>query len=81
MKTHEFTLVLTADPSEAEAEMLYGICNDGTLATIAGVAHIDFHRQAAGLEDALRSALKDVRSAGLTVARVEMVPGAILLPA
>jgi hypothetical protein len=79
MKTHEFTLVLTTDPSEAEADKLYGICNDGTLATVAGVPHIDFHRQAACLEDALRSALDDVRAAGFTVARVEMEPDAILL--
>jgi len=80
MKTHEFTLVLSAGPSEADADKLYGICSDGTLATIAGVPHIDFHREAACLEDALRSALEDVRAAGFTVQRVEMEPDAVLLP-
>ena len=32
MRTHEFTLILTESPSEANAESLYGICQDGTLA-------------------------------------------------
>jgi len=80
MRTHEFTLILTTDPSEAEADKLYGICNDGTLSTIAGVPRIDFHRDAASLEEALRSALGDVRAAGFTVERVEMEPDALLMP-
>ena len=37
MKEHEFTLILTTDPSEEEADRLYGCCDDGTLSTIAGV--------------------------------------------
>lgn len=46
MKEHEFTLLLTADPTEAEADTLYGIFDDGTISTIAGVPQIHFHRQA-----------------------------------
>jgi hypothetical protein len=64
MKTHEFTLILTTDPSDAKADKLYGICADGTLSTIAGVARIDFHREADSLEEALRSALADVGPRG-----------------
>ena len=78
MRTHEFTLVLRKDPSDAQAEKLYGICDDGTLSTIAGVAQIDFHRAADSLEEALRSALVDVRAARLIVERVEIDPGAVL---
>jgi hypothetical protein len=74
MKEHEFTLILTADPSEDEADKLYGLINDGTIATRAGVPQIHFHREAGSLEDALRSAIADVRTGGFDVLRVEMRP-------
>ncbi len=77
MKEHEFTLVLTADPNEDEADKMYGTFNDGTISTIAGVPQIHFHREAASLEEAIRSAIGDVRSTGLDVERVEMEPGAL----
>ena len=77
MKEHEFTLILTTDPSEEEADRLYGCCNDGTLSTIAGVPQIHFHRAALSLEDALRSAIRDVRAVGFDVERVEMEPEAV----
>ncbi len=77
MKEHEFTLVLTADPDEEQAENLYGTFNDGTISTIAGVPQVHFHREAASLEDAIRSAIDDVRSAGFDVERVEMLPDAL----
>jgi len=80
MKTHEFTLILAANPTEAKADKFYGICTDATLAVRAGVGHVRFHRDAESLEEALRSALSDVRAAGLTVERVEMEPDAVLLP-
>jgi len=34
MKEHEFTLVLTADPTEDEADEMYGTFDDGTIASI-----------------------------------------------
>jgi hypothetical protein len=79
MRTHEFTMILTAVPTDAKAEEFYGICNDATLAIRAGVGRISFHRSADSLEDALRSALSDVATAGLTVRRVEMEPDAVLM--
>ena len=78
MKAHEFTLVLTVDPSEPEADKLYGIIGDGTISTIAGVPQIHFHREAGSLEEAIRSAIGDVRAIGFDVARVEMEPNAVL---
>ncbi len=78
MKEHEFTLVLTADPSEAEADTLYGTIDDGTISTIAGVPQVHFHREAGSLEEAIRSAIGDVRAMGFDVARVEMEPDAVL---
>lgn len=79
MKAHEFTLILTTDPDDAQADMLYGAFNDGTISTIAGIPQIHFHREAPSLEDAIRSAVGDVRSAGIHIQRVEMLPD--VLPA
>jgi hypothetical protein len=78
MKTHEFTVILKTKPSLAKADRLYGICQDGTLAIRGGVGEVHFHRRARSLEAALRSALGDVRAAGLTAARVEMEPTAVM---
>ena len=79
MKEHEFTLVLTADPNEEESDRLYGTFNDGTISTTAGIPQIHFHRASESLEEAIRSAVGDVRSAGFDVRRVEMQPD--MLPA
>ena len=76
-KGHQFTLVLTADPDEQEADRLYGTFNDGTISTIAGVPQVHFHREADSLEQAIRSAIGDVRSAGFDVERVETQPDAL----
>ena len=81
MKEHEFTLILTDDPNEEASDKLYGIFNDGTLSTIASVPQIRFHREAFSLEEALRSAIADIRSAGFDVVRVEMEPEAVMQPA
>ena len=78
MKEHEFTLVLTADPNEEEADKRYGTFSDGTISTIAGVPQIHFHREAGSLEEAIRSAIADVRLTGFDVERVEMEPDAVL---
>ena len=74
MRVHEFSLILTADPNEEESDRLYGIFNDGTLGTIAGVPQIHFHREAPSLEDAIASAVVHVRKAGFDVVRVEIEP-------
>ena len=74
MKVHEFTLILTADPNEEESDRLYSIFDDGTLVTIAGVPQVHFHREAPSLEDAIGSALAQVRKAGFDALRVEIEP-------
>lgn len=78
MKEHEFTLILTADPNEDQADQLYGRFSDGTISTIVGIPQIHFHREAGSLEEAIRSAIGDVQAVGFTVQRVEMEPGALL---
>ncbi|HPM79944.1 MAG TPA: hypothetical protein PLF81_04565 [Candidatus Anammoximicrobium sp.] len=80
MREHEFTLILRDEPSEEGADALYGVFNDGTISTIAGVPQIHFHREARSLEEAIRAAVGDVRSAGFGVERVEMEPDAVAQP-
>ena len=74
MKIHEFTLILTADPNEEEADRLYSLFQDGTIATIAGMPQISFHREALSLEEAIETALANVRKAGFDAVRVEIEP-------
>ena len=74
MKAHEFTFILTEAPNEDEAERLYSLFNDGTIATIDGVPQIDFHREAPTLEEAIATALGSVRKAGFEVVCVEIEP-------
>ena len=78
MKTHEFTLILTAAPNEEKAERLYSIFDDGTIATVEGVPQIHFHREAFSLESAIVSALLDLRKAGFDAVRVRINPKVIL---
>jgi hypothetical protein len=78
MKEHEFTLIVDSDPSDREADMLYGIFNDGTISTVAGIPQIHFHRESSSLEEAIRSAIADVRRGGVDVQHVEMEPGSVL---
>lgn len=78
MKEHSFTLILTDDPDEDQADRLYGVFNDGTISTIAGVPQIHFHREAKSLEDALRSAITDVKAGGFGIARIEIEPESLL---
>ncbi len=77
MKVQKFTLIIAPDPTEEEADKLYGIIDDGTLATIANIPQIHFHREATTLDSAIRSAIADVKSLGLDVMRVEIEPEAI----
>jgi hypothetical protein len=80
MKMHEFTLILTSDPDEDQADTMYAKFDDGTIATIQGVPQIHFHREAGSLEEAIRSAIGDVHSVGFDVVRVELQPRDVLQP-
>jgi hypothetical protein len=72
MKEHEFTVIL-AQPEETkeDANRLYEAgCADGSMSTSGGIMRIDFHREAASLEEAIRSAIGNVQAAGFQVAHV-----------
>jgi hypothetical protein len=81
MHKYDFTLIF-ATPLELTddlADALFAAgCDDGTPGTCNGVFSIDFHREAATLEEAIRSAIEDVRTAGYDVARVEMEAEAVV---
>ncbi|MBC8868825.1 MAG: hypothetical protein H8E44_05380 [Planctomycetes bacterium] len=73
MQSHEFTLVLSVeDVTDDQCNALYEAgCDDGTISTSERVTRIDFCREAHTLEEAIRSAIGNVNTAGLQVARVE----------
>jgi len=75
MKTYAFDVVLkdVTAVSDEQADALYASgCDDGTPVACAGVAWIHFDREAASLEEAIRSAVTQVQAAGLAVAKVEL---------
>lgn len=74
MKVHEFTLILTTEPTEEEADRLFSVFNDATLATSVGIPQIRFHREASSLETAIDSALMNVTESGFEVIRIEIEP-------
>ena len=75
MRTYRFTVILAEVDvmTEAMADDLYEAgCSDGSPFSGNGMAAVGFDREAVSLEEAIRSAARDVEKAGLTVARVEM---------
>jgi hypothetical protein len=61
---HEFRLMLSTLPMEEEVfDALYEAgCGDGTFGIVDDVAHVDFHRRADTLLEAITSAIHDVES-------------------
>jgi hypothetical protein len=73
MNIYDFTLILgeSLELTDDTADALFAAgCDDGTPGTCNGVFSIHFHRKAASLEEAIRSAIEDVRTGGYEVARV-----------
>ncbi len=80
MAKYEFTLILKGrlELTEDIADELFEAgCDDGTPGTCDGVFSIDFHREADSLEQAIRTAIANVRTAGCDVERVEIEAGAM----
>ena len=84
MTKYEFTLILKGSrelTEEIADELFRAGCDDGTPGTSDGVFSIDFHREANTLEEAINSAIGNVKSAGYEVARVEIKAEAMPQPA
>jgi hypothetical protein len=73
MKTYSFTLILDVrkiDQSVEDALFETG-CDDGLLGSRGGVVYLDVQREAASLQEAIRSAVQNVQTAGFQVVRIE----------
>jgi hypothetical protein len=73
--TYHFTVILKDNPELTEdlADELFAAgCDDGTPGMHCGTTLVDFSRDAASLEEAIRSAIANVASAGCVVSRVEI---------
>lgn len=80
MSKYDFTLVVASgmDLTESLADALYSAgCDDATPGTCEGILTVDFHREAGPLEEAIRTAIDNVRAAGLDVSRVEIEAAAV----
>jgi hypothetical protein len=73
LRVHEFRLILAGltELTPELADTLYQMFDDGTAGSCAGEVTIDFHREARSFQEAVKSAIDDVRKAGLQLARVE----------
>lgn len=84
MTKYQFALVLKGPlelTEEIADELFEAGCDDGTPGTCNGVFSIGFHREANSLEEAIRSAIANVKSAGYEVERVEIEAEAMPQPA
>jgi hypothetical protein len=84
MTKYEFTLILKGshELSDGIANNLFAAgCDDGTPGTTDGIFSIDFHREANTLEEAINTAIWNVKSAGYEVDHVEIEAGAMPQPA
>lgn len=80
MHEYDFTVILKnlSEMTEAAANALFESgCDDGSPASSEGQAWVTFHRDAESLEEAIRSAIADVQTAGFRVAKVELEPEAL----
>lgn len=79
MQSRDFSLVLSVgEVSDDQCSALYEAgCDDGTISTSGQITRIEFCRDAATLEEAIRSAIGNVNAAGLQVAKVEIDADAI----
>ena len=77
MKTFEFAIIGSGlDPTaeDFEARIYNAGCDDATVSFQKGHIIVDFAREAESIDDAIASAVKDVRAAGVTVDRIEPDP-------
>lgn len=78
MKKYEFDVVLNgaAEVTDEQADALFAAgCDDGTPTSCNGSAWIHFDRDAVSLEEAIRSAVAQVRAAGFSVCKIELDAG------
>src|SRR5436190_15813608 len=75
MKTYELDVVLSEahEVTDDLADELFAAgCDDATLASCDGVVWVHFDREAASPEDAIRSAVEQIKIAGISLSKVEL---------
>jgi hypothetical protein len=75
MRIYGFDIVLkgVTEVSDEQADELFAAgCDDGTPVSSGGVAWVHFDREASSLEEAIRSAVGQIQSAGFAVLKIEM---------
>jgi phage baseplate assembly protein gpV len=75
MKTYEFDVILKqiAEITDDQADALFVAgCDDGSPVSCDGLAWVHFDREAHSLEEAIRSVVVQVQSAGFAVSKVEL---------
>ena len=75
MKSYQFDVVLkgVTGLADEQADALFEAgCDDATPASRDGLAWVHFDREAPSLEEAIRSAVAQIQSAGFTVSKVEL---------
>ena len=84
MKTYEFDIILigVSEVTDEQADVLFAAgCDDGTPVSSNGTAWIHFDREAPSLEEAIQSAVMQIRSAGFTASKVELDVKSMAAPA
>jgi len=73
VSTSSFVFILSAEPTDEQADRLYARCADATLGMRSGVPYAAFDRDARSLPNAVESALRDVEESfpGIHVVRIE----------
>ncbi len=77
-RIYDFTFTLAGEHELTAdvGDMLYEAgCDDASVWSEGPTMHLDFHREAGPLGDAIGSAVKNVEAAGYTVARVDVATG------
>jgi hypothetical protein len=72
MTRQRFTVILKDTLNEEIVEQLYAQCDDASAGSCNGIGHVHFDRPAASLNEAIASAVADLRSCGLEVERIEI---------
>lgn len=71
MKTYAFTVVVQ-EMDDSTADAIYGLCPDSSVGAAHGVSYVAFDREADTLEQAIQSAVSQLRHLGVEPLRIEL---------
>ena len=77
MRVYQFT-VIVPELDDAGADAIYAACSDASVGASHGVPHVAFDRAADNLEQAIQSAVTDLRRVGVEPRRIELDVAAVV---